>query len=428
MAEPSKFSGLLQQMGILSPSEQAAQQYQNQLQQLQAMQMTQQVANQGASRYGLFGGPVAQAEARRMGNPSSFKIPELPQAENTQPAQQIMQGAMQSGASQSSQLYKASQDFLKMGDTQRAYQAYAAAVQAAQLEQEEQRKQQELGLKLREDQRRQAELTKPENFGTVGVAGNPKGRQVLNRTYNEATGQWELTPEGHSYEVSGGDTNVNLGSLLTDAQAGDEVRKLADKVTAARGFTRLIGSVREQLQKGGKTGIPQQVFSFVDEVISTAKHVIVDPDVSGYAAELLSDGRWQEKMKATHISQSQLIQLAYQRAKMFDQDGRIAKDDFKNALDQLGARLSNPEAVLSVLLENAGQSIREIEEAYERTGAITKIPDGLKDLKGKLSQEYAELTKGSNDIPEDTAISKNPPGVPADWVELAPGIYGPKLN
>lgn len=416
MAEPSKFSGLLQQMGILSPTERSAQQYQNQMQQLQMMQLNQQVANQGASRYGLFGGPVAQAEAQRMGNPSSFQIPELPQMENTAPAQQIMQQSMQTGGSQSSQLYKASQDLLKMGDTQRAYQAYAAAVQAAQMEQEEQRKQAELFQKMEKHQWERNALSEPSGVETI-MAGGDKRKSI--RKLRDEQGRYigdEVLGEG---TVGSDSVNVNLGGLLTEAQSGDELRTLADKITAARGFTRMIGSVRSQLQKGGKTGIPQQVFSFIDEVISTTKQVVVDPDVSGYANELLNDSRWQEKMKATHITKSQLIQIAYQRAKMFDQDGRIAKDDFKNAMDQLGARLSSPEAVLSVLLENAAQGINEIEEAYERTGALTPIPKSLAELKAKLTGEYTELSKGSNEIPEDPEADPSSPG--PGWRETSPG-------
>lgn len=410
MAEPSKFSGLLQQMGIFSPTEKAAMQYAQDQQTYQTQLAATQVAQQGASRYGLFGGPMESIRKQQMGVPNQMNIPVAPQLPDTSAQEQVMSQTMQGAGSYSQKLYGAAQEFLRMGDTQRAQQAYAAALQAYQ--EEEAQKKQQLDM-----QNTYAGMTQPEALATVGVAGNPLGRQQQIRVYNPETGQHEIRNQGPSYEIGKNETNVNLGGLLTEAQSGDELRTLADRITAARGFTRMVGAVRSQLQKGGKTGIPQRIFSFVDEAINTVKAVSIDRDVPAFADDLLSDNKWQEIMKATNISKAQLIQIAYQRAKLFDQDGRIAKDDFKNAMDQLGASLSSPEAVLSVLLENAQQSMAEIEEAYQRTGALTAIPPELQALKMELSKEYADLTAPS----QEPTPADNSPG--AGYKEIRPGIF-----
>ncbi len=418
MAEPNKFAGLLQQMGILSPTERDAQNYALQMQQYQQQLQGQQVAQQSASRYGLFGGPMEQAKAAQFGVPNQLKIPDIPQAPDTSQAEQVMAGTLGSpvaGGSYSSQLYSASQQFLRMGDTQRAQMAYAAALQAAQEEQEE-------GRKVAEERRKAAAAGNPGNPFTVGVAGNPHGRQEMRDIkdeYGRVIGQERVGP---SYEIGKNETNVNLGGILTESQRGDEVRKFADQLKTASAFINNSKQYLGDISKGGVGGTAGNIVKVMSETFDTAKYALraFKPDAN-YFDE--TDSRWEALSKNTGLAKATIIGMAYTLAASHSQDGRISDADFRYAMDELGGNTSSPEKAAAVMKRAIANLRKRIDDAYNYMpdDAAKKSVTGIYERFGKDFD--AVFPKGSLD---DAPVSSETDPNLAGWVEVAPGIFAPQ--
>lgn len=420
MAEPSKFSGLLQQMGLLSPGEKAAQQQQAQMQQYQTALLARQSAQQSASRYGLFGGPVEQSMARNLGVPQNMQIPGIPQMEDTSAQEGIMSRTMGQAGSYSQSLYAASQELLRMGDTPRAQQAYAAALQAMQEEQEEMRKQEKA-------YRDEVEFRAPKSLATVGVEGDPRGRQQLGTQYNPETGRIEQTNLGHSYQIGEG-VNVNFdGSMLSQSQEGDEIRKFNDRLKASANFVNTSKLYLGDIAKGGVGGTAGDIVKGLSEAFDTARYALkaFKPDADYFN---MGDSRWERLSSRTGLAKATLVGMAYTLAASHSQDGRISDNDFKYAMEELG-NASSPEKARLVMLR-ALQTMRgRVDNEYKylpndriRAGVASNYRTFQQDFDSAYAPEtFAEL-EGTIGQPEDSG------NAPDGWTEVAPGIFVPKAN
>src|SRR6478736_2043207 len=99
MPDPNKFNGLLAQMGIMSPTEKAQANYQNQLSQL-SQSMALRAQNLRAGEMGAsFGFPAYMMEQafHGGGKNQTFNIPDLPQQESTVGQEAIVGQQMQAG-------------------------------------------------------------------------------------------------------------------------------------------------------------------------------------------------------------------------------------------------------------------------------------------------------------------------------------------
>jgi hypothetical protein len=389
--EPSKFSGLMQQMGIFSPSEKLQMQQAQQMQQYQAQMQAKQIHQQGASRYGLFGGPVQQAQEA-----NGPQIPGLAPMEDTSRQAAIMQDTMSTGGAYSSQLYKASQEFLRMGDTGRAQQAYAAALQASQEEQNER-------LEREKNDRERIQMRQPEGMGTVGVAGKPDFRQQQYRQLNAAGDGYDIVNQGPAYQVSSGDTNVNMGGMLNEREEADEIRKFANLLKSSSAFVSGSKHYLGDIAKGGVGGAAGSIVKGLSETFDTAKYALKAfvPDAN-YFDE--SNSRWEELSKNTGLAKATIVGMAYTLAASHSEDGRISDNDFKYALEELGGMTSDPAKARAIMLRAIGNLRQRVDTAVRYAPLSEKGMKTIGALHSKFSQEYdtafpADLFKESPQTP-----------------------------
>lgn len=333
-------------------------QYAQQLEQLKMQQTNAQIAQGSSARYGLFGGPVEQAQRQQMGaTPGQLKIPDLPAPQDTSQQEQIMAGSVSGAGSYSSQLYNASQQFLRMGDTQRAHMAYVAAMEASQQEAEEKRKSEEA-------MRNEAQAGNPGNPFTVGVSGTPTGRQQMRDVkdkYGRVIGQEAVGP---SYEIGKNETNVNVGGLLTEQQTGAQVLDANKQIRSAADFINSSKQYLGDVAKGGVGGAAGSVVKGLSEAFDTAKYALraFKPDAN-YFNE--TDTRFEDLSKKTGLAKATIIGMAYTLAASHSQDGRISDADFKYAMDELGGNTSSPEKARAVMLRAVANLRKRIDRLYD---------------------------------------------------------------
>lgn len=428
MADLSKFGGLLKQMGILSPSEKAQMQYQQQMEQLQAS-MAMRAQNLQAGQLGTsLGFPVYLMEqALRGGGPNaSFNIPGIPAPEDTSRQEQVIGGVMgndlpsQGGISgnlpqqpmkYSQQLMMMAKKMLDLGDTNRASLLQQMAVTAAQDEEEAARK--------------QAEMTKPEGMGTVGVEGQPDFRQQQYREYNPLTGKYEIKNQGPTYRVGSQDVNVNLdGELLTGPRQEAKIAEFSELTENTLNFFTSATPVYDLLGQGASAGITGELMTKLDNALATARtsmSLIADdePRIREMVdTEFSNTSKWKNIVGKTQLSQSALVGLAYTLAASYNKDGRISDNDMRKALEEIGGNLSDPASARRVLRQAVLRSGQRYKNAYRA------LPDSA--LKAKLKDQYedtigdfARFEKDSVEVPAASAEDKKPNTMSQeDWDEL----------
>lgn len=433
MANATKFNGLLSQMGILSPSERAQLQYQQQMEQLHAsIQMRNQ--NLQAGQLGTsFGFPVYMMEqaVKGGGRNSTFKIPDLPQMEDTSAQEGVVrdtigndlpsQGGISGTLKQSDQYMLLAKRMLEIGDTNRASLLQQMAVQARYDEEE-------LALKQEAEARQQAELMKPENLGTVGVTGQPTGRQELQRQFNPRTGAWDIKPMGPAYEVGSQDVNVNLpGEMFTGAKKQERLQQFSELTENTLNFFSSATGVYDLLSSGAASGFTGDAMTAVDNALATAKTSLSlltddDKEIRDMVSEELraNNKKWDNVLAKTQLSQAGFVGLAYTLASSYNKDGRISDNDMRKALEELGGNLSDPASARRVLREAVVRAGGRLKNAYR----ITKH-QGLDD---DLERMYNDVIGDFTQFEESTRGLDSPRGeVPQFKTEeeaLASGVKG----
>jgi hypothetical protein len=449
MAETNKFAGLLDQMGIMSPSDRATLKYNQQMAQLQFQQQQRleaQRSGQMAARGG-FGYPAYLMERAFNGGGGNMQMPTPPPQEDTSQVEGIMNqtlggqvGAPQAGQVQtygvgeggsstpapmkkpSQSLIEAAQQILRLGGTEnvkRAQMLYAKSLELQQQEAEEERKVAEAEIKQNEEARKR----NPNNPFAVGVEGDPDMEQgAVYET--DARGVVQYNPDGTPKikkvgspmaKYKGTQVTVDTGDMLTDSQRGNESIKFRDRVKNARTFVRTSQQYLGDIVKGGAGGITGEIVTKMSNAFDTAKYALraFKPD-SDYFSE--SNSQWESLAKNTALSKATIIGMAYTLAASHSEDGRISDADYKYAVQELGGNLSDASKARAVMLRAINNLKGTIDDSY------VTLPDSVRnDVKGV----YGDFSKDF-----DTAFPKDKlqePG-PGDEDELEALLnkYAPK--
>src|SRR6478736_5008153 len=392
MPDPNKFNGLLAQMGIMSPTEKAQANYQNQLSQL-SQSMALRAQNLRAGEMGAsFGFPAYMMEQafHGGGKNQTFNIPDLPQQESTVGQEAIVGQQMQAGNQLDSKGLEELAIQMQGMDPNRASGLQMMALQMRQQEEEAAQK--------------QAQLMKPTTMGTVGVAGNPAGRQEQYSQYNPDTKQYDIKNQGPAYEIGKqGDTNIDLGSVYTGTQQGKATGDFAKFNENTLNFLSSALPVHELLGKGAASGYTGDILTSIDNALATAKTsmtmLLDNPSRANeiVTAEFANKSKWKDVLQKTNLSQSALTGLAYTLAASYNQDGRISDKDLDNAFRELGGKLSNPESARTVLKAAILRNRDRYKNAYE------SIPDAVvkKNITGMYNKTLSNFDAFEKATKED---------------------------
>lgn len=425
MAELTDLSKLLQSIGMKTPEELQAEAQARQMQQIQLQQqerqmgMSQQRNNLDVGQLSTgFGFPAYIAAQMKtggnMGNMGGINIPGVPSQQPFGRTPGIMPGPTSSpytplqgdSTKTSDQLRQLLQQANDRGDVASAARIRMALSQAVIQEQEQ-------GFKANEDARQQAELNRPVQAGTVGVDGKPSWRQQQDLVYDETTKKWGYRDQGPAYEVSSGDTNIDVGGLLTGPREEAAAKDFATQTEATLNFLHAAAPVYKLLGEGAASGWTGGAMTKIDNALATARTsldlLVDDPaQVSKMVnADFANTSKWKTIAGKTQLSNSALVGLAYTLAASYNKDGRISDKDMEKALTELGGNLSDPQSARRVLRQAINRAKDRYKTSWRTTSPLMgdkmrpKVQAMFKDASGDFElfdQENQDTPQGPDAI------------------------------
>lgn len=431
MAENNDLSGWMERVGILSPSQKAAQrmkeqqqQFVNQLATIQAQQQQQQNNLKAGELSTGFGYPTYMINQGFSDNPGEAPIkPTMPTAQPYQsPAQDAVTGIMSGGGlggnpagatpgfappevtgksdSMSARFARAAQAALK-SDPYLAMQFQAEALRARQEEEKQAREAEDQDFQRSEEQRKRAQAGNPSDTYTFR---RPNGNIVTARDKKDSVGRvigQEILGEGpNRQEVD------NLSENRTKAQVGEDFTAFQTKVRSGMGFFDAVEGINKRIDSGeAKTGWVGNSVSFLDNALSGTKQILqytkMLPEAQSYLDSADSNSKWQKISTTTAISKSRYAELVFQLAAAQNKGGAITKKDVQSAEEQLGASLADPQKAKAVLNDVADRLPETVRIMHETAGN-PELRAQMQPLYESFKARYAEYQ------------SKRNPGSPAN--------------
>jgi len=443
MAENNDLSGWMERVGILTPSQKAAQrmkeqqqQFANQLATIQAQQQQQQNNLKAGELSTGFGYPTYMINQGFSDNPGEAPIkPTMPTAKPYEsPAQNDVLGAIGGGmfgadpsgrtpgiappevtskpASSMSDVFNRAAMAAAKSDPIMAMQLRAEALRAKQEEDKQARDEEDQKFQREEAARKRAQAGNSTEVFNVGVDGKPDWRQPM-RYVRDADGQIIGTkPAGPPFKVSGGDVNISgLGEMMTGPQKGKAVTDFASTSIASENFINAAEPVYHLLEQGAKSGITGSLLAKIDNAVATVKTGIQaissDPAALKSAElEITNSATWKAMAQKTHLSQSLLVGLMYADAAAWNKDGRISDADLRASGKKLGENLSDPASARDVLKQAIDQAQQRYTTEYENL----PYADIKKDRKEQYDRIIARYDKFQKQFkPQATPVDKNDP-------------------
>jgi hypothetical protein len=464
MTIPDDFSkkpapSLFSQLGILSPSEKAKQQMeQNQAmqaqfilqQQLQAQAQSQAVTQQtnianaksnvptgfnfstflglgGAQNLSQADQLARQAQGGQQGANNITNLPSTGQDQSSGVPEQIITSALQQYPNDKAKAFRiAGQQLAAMGQANQRQDLMSLGANLIDRASSADKEQEELKNKQVDTQTKQVELTGKQgaldNPGNTFQGHDPDGNMV---TYQPQFKDGKYT--GLKVVTAGPNKQITQsGDLLTPTQAGEEAIKMKDLIKNTDATVSAMRDISSNLKKGAAQGWAGSGVGFMNNIKGTLEQLASNNSYSPAADAALKKFApdFQEWANKTGVNDSIWNDLVSNLAKTYNPTGTITEKDITRAAKTVGQNISNPSTVAAVLEDAERRSKNFVDTSFQYSGK--RVQEGTKEQYDMFKGKFAPGATG----PEDDTDMKdsNPAEQEPNWDNAPAGTPSPKTE